>query len=327
MEELRRAILSYMVDDLTSDQLHKLEVAIDYSFNDYDITKKSRELAVYDDKSLILLKNFLGAKLMSGASEETIKQYRDCLLRLRDDIGTDFNKMTTSDIRQHLARWQVERNVSRVTLDYMRRVYTSFFNWLEVEEYIEKSPMKRIEAIKTEKKQIEPFNEKELEKLFSACDNVRDHALLVFLYTTGVRASECSRLNINDIDFVKGEFMVRLGKGSKDRPAYISEACSVWLEKYLETRTDNEEALFISKNGRLSKRGIEYIVKRIGDRAGVENAHPHRFRHAFATDLIKRGASVTAVQELLGHTNINTTMNYVKIGQDEAKYTHKKLLS
>ena len=325
MEELRRAILTYMVDDLTSEQLHRLEVALDYSFNDYDITKKSRDLAIYEDASLVILKNYLGSKLISGASENTIRKYRYMLMRLKDDLGVSFKDMTTGDIRQHLARWQVEKGASSSYLENMRKTYKGFFNWMETEGYIAVSPMRRINAIKTEKKQVEPFNEKELEKLFNACDNIRDRALLEFLYSTGVRASECIALNLDDIDINSGVVKVKQGKGKKDRNTYISEACSYYLELYLESRSDNEPALWVGRQGRLCVRSIQHIVERIGERAGVEGAHPHRFRHSIATDLVRRNAPITAVQTFLGHESINTTMGYVKVADEEVKNLHKKL--
>ena len=327
MEELRRAIITFMQEDLSAGELHKLELALDLNFNEYNITRKSRELTVSDDPSYILVKNFLGSKKLSGLSDRTIKHYSHTIKLLLEDVGKSVTDITTNDLRQHLAKWQVERGVSAVTINNMRRVYKSLFGWLYKEEYISKDPTARLEGVKTPKRKVKPFTDTELELMFSECVDVRERALLEFLYSTGARAEECRNVNLKDVDFYKGEVIIRSGKGSKERVTYLTEVATLWLKKYLETRSDNDEALWIGKRGRLSVRGIEVIIKRIAEKAGVKDAHPHRFRHTLASKMIERGAPVTVVKEILGHESIDTTMIYVTLQDEEVKSTHSKLIA
>ena len=327
MEKLRKQILENMYEDLDSDQLQKLELTLDYFFKDYQITEVSREITVYDNSNDVFVKNFLGTKKMSGLTEKTIKHYKDALRLMLNDIGKPIPEITTNDLRYHFAKWQIDRGVSAATLNNMRRVYSSFFTWLENEEYIDKSPMKRIENFKTPKKQVQPFTEKEMEQLYTACDSLRDLALLHFLYSSGARITECANTNINDIDLKRGEFIIHKGKGNKERKAYLSEVAMLWIGQYLDKRTDDNPALWVGKRGRLTVRGLEAIITRIGNKAGVENAHPHRFRHTLASDMVKRNAPVHLVQQILGHEALDTTMIYVAFANDEAKNAHKKLIN
>lgn len=326
MEKLRNEILQNMFDYLDSDQLQKLEMTLDFYLNEYTITEKSRELTTYDNNNDVLVKNFLGTKKMSGLTEKTIKQYGEVIGRMLKEIGKPVPEITTNDLRYHFAKWQIDRGVSGTTLNNMRRVYSSFFTWLENEEYIDRSPMRRIQNFKTPKKQVSPFTEKEMEQLYSACDSLRDLALLHFLYSSGARITECANTNINDLDLKRGEFIIRKGKGNKERKAYLSEVAMLWIGQYLNTRTDDNPALWVGKRGRLTVRGLEAIIAKIGDKAGVENAHPHRFRHTLASDMVKRNAPVHLVQQILGHEGIDTTMVYVAFANDEAKNAHRKLI-
>lgn len=326
MEELRSMILTRMYNELSTEQLQKLESTLDLCFYDFNIEKKSRELVVSEDGNEVMLKNFLGAKLLGGASKNTIKHYRHILETMLRDIGKPVKEINTNDLRYLLAKYQVENKSSNVYLNNLRTIYSSFFKWMEAEEYIPKNPVNRIPAFKTPKKHKEPFTDTEIEKLNNACDNVRDRALLEFLLSTGLRVSECADLNIEDIDFRRGELIVKRGKGDKERKGYISERAMYWLEKYLDQRTDNDNAVWVGKRGRLTKSGIEFLVTKIAEQAGVPNAHPHRFRHTLASKLVEREASLPVVQDILGHEGIDTTMVYVKVSKDDVKNTHKKLI-
>ena len=326
MEKLRKDILQNMYDYLDSDQLQKLELTLDFYLNEYNISPKSREIATYDNNNDVLVKNFLGTKKMSGLTAKTLKHYDAVINLMLKDIGKPIPEITTNDLRYHFAKWQIDREVSGTSLNNMRRVYSSFFNWLEVEEYIDKNPMKRIQNFKVPKKQIQPFTEKEMEQMYAACDSLRDLALLHFLYSSGVRITECAEANINDVDLKRGEIIIRKGKGNKERKTYLSEVAMLWLNQYLEKRTDDNPALFVGKRGRLSVRGYESIIAKIGEKAGVENAHPHRFRHTLASDMVKRNAPLHLVQQILGHEGIDTTMIYVAFANDEAKNAHRKLI-
>ena len=326
MDKLRNEILQNMYDYLDSDQLQKLELTLDFYLNEYNITEKSREVATYDHSNDIMVKNFLGTKKMSGLTPRTVEHYAKMIGVMLNDIGKPIPDITTNDLRYHFAKWQIDRGVSGVTLNNMRRIYSSFFTWLENEEYIDKSPMRRIQSFKTPKKQVSPFTEKEMEQLYSACDSLRDLALLHFLYSSGARITECANTDIKDLDLKRGEFIIRKGKGNKERKAYLSEVAMLWISKYLDKRTDDNPALWVGKRGRLTVRGLEAIISKIGEKAGVENAHPHRFRHTLASDMVKRNAPVHLVQQILGHEGIDTTMIYVAFANDEAKNAHRKLI-
>ena len=327
MDKLRSRILSEMGDKLNSDQITELGKALDICFYDYEIIEKSRDLSTCGDINRVVLKNFLGTKIGEGCSDTTIKEYNYIITRLLEEINKPVTDITTNDIRYHLATYQMERGCSNTTINNMRCYYSSFFKWLSVEQIIPTNPMDRIKAIKTTKKQLKPFTEKEIEKLIDACTNTRDRAIVEFLYSTGCRATECISANISDINFKNNSFLIRKGKGAKERTVYISERCMIWLEKYLSTRTDSDDALWIGRQGRLTRHGLEAIIRRLGKRANVEDAHPHKYRHTFATDLIKRGASIQVVKELLGHESIETTMIYVTMMDGEAERTYRKLIA
>lgn len=326
MDELRSIILSKMVEKLTEEQMHDLEMVLDEVLYEYNIEPKSREVAVLDKSNEVILKNFLGCKAIEGCSKNTIKHYSETIQRMLDDIGKNICEITTDDIRHHLALWQVTRGVGNSTLNNMRKAYSSFFKWCSIEKVITENPMLRINAFKCPKKQVKPFTETEMEKLCDACKTSRERALVEFLYSTGCRVSECAALNIDDVDFKSNTVFIRYGKGNKERIGYISDKCMYWLNKYLIERTDNNSALWIGKRGKLSKNGIENIIHSLGKRA-VVYAHPHKFRHTLASDMAKRNAPVQVIQKILGHEDVSTTMIYVTVNNKEVETTHRKLVA
>ena len=325
MNDLKDDILKNMQQSLSSEQFDNLNIILDSLLNDYNIEKKSRELVVVDNSNTVMLKNFLGMKILEGRSNRTIEYYKLILSNFLRDINKDVLEITTNDIRQYLARYKIERGVSTTTLNNMRRVFCSFFKFLTTEGIIIDNPMNRITSFKQHKKQVEPLTSKEFEVLWDACTNTRDRALIEFLYSTGVRVTECSNLNINDIDLKQGTVSIKHGKGDKDRIAYISEKASYWLEKYLNERKDNNECLWYGRKGRLTKSGIEAMVRRLSLKTGIP-AHPHKFRHTLASNLIKRNAPIHTVQKILGHEDINTTMIYVSVDDSEVQNIHSKLM-
>jgi site-specific recombinase XerD len=206
----------------------------------------------------------------------------------------------------------------------MRRYFSSFFGWCTDEELIANNPMRRIKAIKIKKIIKEPFSEMEMEKIRKSAENTRDRALVEFLYSTGCRVSEVVNIDLNDVDFVHNSIVVT-GKGNKQREVYLSDRAEFWLENYLKERTDNETALFIGKGvKRLCKPGIEAMIKKIGIAAGVENVHPHRFRRTLATNLLNKGMPIQEVQQILGHTKLDTTMIYCKVDKNNVQAAHRK---
>ena len=251
--------------------------------NDYEIQERCTEVAVLDTAPESMLKKFIATKRLEGIAESTLTRYYDANLKLLQFLRKDLSEITTYDIRFYLSyrRECSERQVSNRTLDGMRRCYSSFFSWLDAEEIIPHNPCAGIKQIKYKKDVKKPFSAVDIEKMRNACSsNIRDLALIDFLYCTGCRVSEVARLNISDINFEALECVV-IGKGNKERYVYLSEVAAMHLREYLDSRQDDYEALFAGKGTeRLQKNGIEAIVKNIGKKAGVDNAHPHRFRPA-----------------------------------------------
>jgi len=321
---LREDVLLRMNDTLSAEQLNHLSIVLDVVLVEYNIEKKSTELSIRDNSNDIILKNFLGDKLLQGKSKSTIKQYQPIIQKLLDGVGKPVHKITSDDIRAYLARYQLENNISAVSLKNRRNYFMSFFNWCLNNDVIEKNPMRQIPAFKVPKKQIKPITETEMELMRSVCTCDRDRALIDFLYSTGCRVSECAAFNITDIDFDNYKAIVRNGKGNKERKVYISAKCMVWLKKYLGSREDNNNALWIGKKGRLTKSGIENIIRYLGQRANLEGVHPHQFRHALATDMVSKNVSVPIVQQILGHEDISTTTIYMSINDNDVENAHRK---
>ena len=325
-EKLRREILNVLTNEVNDNNIIvNFQNQLDIILYKYNISVKSTELAIIDNTNEIILKNFLGVKKLEGCSDSTIKHYNAILRILFNDINKNIPDIATNDIRYHLANYQNTNSISTRSLDNMRRIYSTFFKWCFDEKYIKENPMSRISKFKVQKKHINAFTESELETLFDACDNIRDRALLEFLYSTGCRVSECIDVNISDIDFKECTVLIKNGKGNKQRITYISDKCMFYLNKYLEDRNSNDIALWISKRGRLSKRGVEVIVKNIGDKVGID-AYPHKFRHTLATNLIKRNVPIQMIQKMLGHEDLSTSMIYIDIDNRDVKSAHNKYI-
>ena len=295
--------------------------------NDYEIQERCTEVAVLDTAPESMLKKFIATKRLEGIAESTLTRYYDANLKLLQFLRKDLSEITTYDIRFYLSyRWECsERQVSNRTLDGMRRCYSSFFSWLDAEEIIPHNPCAGIKQIKYKKDVKKPFSAVDIEKMRNACSsNIRDLALIDFLYCTGCRVSEVARLNISDINFEALECVV-IGKGNKERYVYLSEVAAMHLREYLDSRQDDYEALFAGKGTeRLQKNGIEAIVKNIGKKAGVDNAHPHRFRRTLATNLLDRGMNIQDVAEILGHADLKTTQIYCYISKKNVKAAYCK---
>lgn len=275
-----------------------------------------------------LLERYLRSKQLEGLSCLTLKNYKQNISYLQSAVLKKFENMTTRDIKNFLYDYQLENKISNSTLDDMRRVYSSFFNFLDEEDYILKNPVKKIHHIKSKKSIKKAFSEEEIIRLQDSCTSKRDRALIDFLYSTGVRVSELCRLNITDIDFNNKELIV-FGKGNKERIVYFDSRTKVHLIDYLESRDDNNDALFVvstEPHERLTPAGVEYIVKMIGNKAGVKKCHPHRFRRTLATRLINRGMPIEQVQKLLGHTKIDTTLIYAQVDQSNVKSSHERFV-
>ncbi|UZT06186.1 tyrosine-type recombinase/integrase [Clostridium sp. LQ25] len=294
-----------------------------------NIELKPKNIVVKENTENSLLIVFISAKRIEGCSEKTLKYYRDTINSMIESIDKEIIDITTEDLRQYLAEYQQNRKVSKVTLDNMRRIFSSFFAWLEDEDYIVKSPVRRIHKVKADKIIKEAFTDENVEILRDNCESLRDLAIVDILNSTGMRVGELVRLNRNDINFNDRQCIV-FGKGSSEREVYFDAKTKIHLLNYLESRTDNNSALFVTAkkpNSRLTIGGVQFILRKLGKKANVNKVHPHRFRRTLATVAIDKGMPIEQVQRLLGHVKIDTTMHYAIVNQNNVKISHKKFIS
>ena len=272
---------------------------------------------------------FLAAKRVEGCSDRTIQYYRVTIEHMFTQIETAVRKITTEEIRVYLAEYQKRNNCSNVTIDNVRRNISSFFSWLEEEDYILKSPTKRIHKIKTKKVVKNTISDEGIEKLRDNCREIRDLAIIDLLYSTGIRVGELVNLNIDDID-LEGRECVVYGKGDKERRVYFDAKAKVHLKKYIDTRKDNNVALFVTLDApydRLKISGVEIRLRELGRKLNLEKIHPHKFRRTMATRAIDKGMPIEQVQKILGHSQIDTTMQYAMVNQNNVKSSHQKYIA
>lgn len=283
--------------------------------------------SVCEEKS-DLVKLFVAAKRVEGCSDKTLKYYestiRNSILKIQKEVVS----ITTDDLRLYLDDYQSKSKVSKVTIDNVRRILSSFFAWLEDEDYIMKSPVRRIHKVKTCKTVKETYSDEELELMRDECDGARDLAIIDLLASTGMRVGELVKLNRKDIDFQNRECIV-LGKGNKQRKVYFDARSKLHIQKYLSTRTDDNEALFVflqKPNNRLQISGVEIRLRELGNKLNIDRLHPHRFRRTLATTAIDKGMPIEQVQQLLGHQSIDTTLHYSMVNQNNVKESHRKYI-
>ena len=313
--------------------LHKMSQIIDNS--QMIVLNTVLEEMLVDDKirasqksSRELLDNFIATKRLEGRSEKTMRLYRFTIEKMIAAIEKNVCTLSTEDIRNYLSSYQTEHGVSKNTTDNMRRNLSSFYRWLEDENYIFKSPLRRIHKIKTRKVVKEAFTDEEIERLREGCKYPRDLAIIEFLYSTGVRIGELCKLNRDDIDFEERECIV-LGKGDKERITYFDARTKLHLMYYLNNRDDNNLALFVSIRKpavRLESGGVEAMLRKLGEKCNVPHCHPHRFRRSCATTALSKGMPIEQVQKMLGHEEISTTLTYIAITDSTVKNSHRKYL-
>lgn len=275
-----------------------------------------------------LLELFLTAKEVEGCSSKTLAYYESTINKMSAAIKKPYTQLTTDDLRKYLNNYEAERGSSKVTIDNIRRIFSSFFSWLEDEDYIVKSPARRIHHVKTPALVKETLSDEDLEALRDGCRCERDLAIIDMLASTGMRVGELVRLDRADLDLHERECLV-LGKGNKQRPVYFDARTKLHLKNYLASRTDDNPALFVSLNGRcerLSISGVELRLRQLGRRLLPQRVHPHKFRRTLATNAIDKGMPVEQVQKLLGHARIDTTMHYAMVSQNNVKASHRKYL-
>jgi site-specific recombinase xerD len=322
MEDTIKYILVDMDEYLTANQSQKLQRVLTSR-----LTSQTKSVSSVSNSNYLAM--FLNAKKIEGCSERTLSYYKTTVEKLLDGITDPIRKVTTDDIREYLANYQGLNDCSKTTIDNIRRNISSFFTWLEEEDYIIKSPMRRIHKIKTTKTVKEVISDEEIEKMRDKCKNLRDLAIIDLLYSTGIRIGELVRLNIDDIDFEERECIV-FGKGDKERRVYFDAKTKIHLMSYINSRFDTNPALFVTLDvpyNRLQISGVEIRLRRLGRELGINKVHPHKFRRTMATRAIDKGMPIEQVQKLLGHSQIDTTMHYAIVNQTNVKVAHRKFIA
>jgi len=274
------------------------------------------------------VKIFLAAKRVEGCSEKTVRYYDSTIRNVLSAIGKDINQVTTDDLRMYLDEYQKRSGASKVTIDNIRRILSSFFSWLEDEDYIVKSPVRRIHKVKSCKTVKETYSDEALEIMRDSAESIRDLAIIDMLVSTGIRVGELVKLNRGDIDFENRECVV-LGKGNKQRKVYFDARTKIHLQRYLQSRIDDNDALFVSLQrpyNRLLISGVEIRLRELGRKLDIHKVHPHKFRRTLATMAIDKGMPIEQVQQLLGHQSVDTTLQYAMVNQANVKLSHKRFI-
>lgn len=322
MEEKIVTVLNEMSEYLSIAQMKKLQEVIIKTFAENEAVKTD----IANDE---FLKMFLAAKRIEGCSDRTISYYQTTVKHLLSKTENSVRKITTEEMREYLSNYQKRNDCSNVTIDNVRRNISSFFSWLEEEDYILKSPMRRIHKIKTKTVVKSTISDEGIELLRDNCKEKRDLAIIDLLYSTGIRVGELVNLNIEDID-LEGRECVVYGKGDKERRVYFDAKAKVHLKEYIETRRDDNEALFVrldAPHDRLKISGVEIRLRKLGRELNLERIHPHKFRRSMATRAIDKGMPIEQVQKILGHSQIDTTMQYAMVNQNNVKSAHQKFMS
>lgn len=318
-------VLKQLEDKFDEKQLKTIERTLYRCLKNKEIREKKVVLPKDNNEALDF---FIAAKKIEGCSIKSLNYYYTTLVKMLDKVNVIYFSITTEDIRTYLSDYQENSGGSKATIDNMRRIISSFFSWLENEDYIMKSPARRIRKVRVGKIVKEIYTEENIELMRQNCKNARDLAIIDMLYSTGMRVGELVRLNISDIDFENKECVV-LGKGNKQRKVYFDAKTKIHLQQYLNSRKDTDPALFVSQlypYNRLKISGVEIALRKIGEKLHISKVHPHKFRRTLATKAIDKGMPIEQVQHLLGHTKIDTTLGYAMVDDENVKISHKKFL-
>lgn len=320
-----------MEDSLTDYQLNKLKESLIINFERVEFIIKTDEIKHQEEleENKKMIDSFISSKQVEGCSERTIKYYKEIIEKFVNDFDKSIKQISTNEIRNYLSNYKDNSSCGSTTIDNIRRVLSSFFSWLEDEDYILKSPVRRIHKIKTAIVVKEVLTDENLERLRDECENIRDLSLIELLISTGMRVGELVNLNINSLNFEDRSCIV-LGKGNKEREVYFDAKTKLHLKEYIAKRNDSNEALFVSMrepHQRLSISGIELIIRTLGMNSNINKVHPHKFRRTLATMAIDKGMPVEQVQKLLGHVKIETTMHYALVNQSNVKISHRRFIA
>ena len=328
-ETIIQAVLDGMRAVLTENQLELLTDVTRKALSECEITPKATEEEQRNKENAELLGAFISSKKVEGCSDKTIHYYKSSIEKLIATVKKNVCDIATNDIRCYLAEQQEQRGLSKVTIDNLRRIYSSFFSWLEDEDYITKSPVRRIHKVRTDALVKEVLTDENIEVLRDSCQELRDIAMIDLLLSTGMRVGELVKINRDDIDFQERQCVV-FGKGNKEREVYFNARTKIHLKKYLEQRTDTNPALFVSlhePHTRLTISGVEVRLCQLGKRVNLNKVHPHKFRRTLATMAIDKGMPIEQVQKMLGHVKIDTTLHYAMVNQTNVKIAHRKFLN
>ena len=323
-EELINQIQIQMLPFLNNAQLKMLQSVLEHAFYGVSVTSEGSTTTISENS----VAAFVAAKRIEGCSEKTLAYYQNTIQAMISGIGKAAQQITTEDLRAYLTEYQNEHKISRVTIDNIRRILSSFFSWLEDEDYIVKSPVRRIHKVKTAKIIKETYTDETLELMRDNAPSLRDLAIIDLLASSGMRVGELVTLNRDDINFAERECVV-FGKGDKERLVYFDARTKIHLQNYLAGRDDDNSALFVSlkfPHDRLQIGGVETMLRGLGRQLNLTKVHPHKFRRTLATSAIDKGMPIEQVQQLLGHQKIDTTMHYAMVKQQNVKNGHRKYI-
>lgn len=325
-EMFRRAFATKMNGIVDQEQYQSIMSAFDEVVHDYNIECKNMDMILVTDIPEIV-KIYIASKHIENLSMKTLLQYKYKLINFFRAVQKPFDKIDATDVRLYLNHYKQTNNVSNCTLEHTRICINTFFEWLVINDYLKKNPIAKVEHIKYRYKKRESLTPYELETLRWNCKNIREKALVDFIFSTGMRVSECSDVKMDDIDWMKRSVIIRHGKGDKERIVFFNAESELTLRKYIESRDDNREYLFVSRRrpyNKLSPRSIEIIIKQIGERCGIE-AFPHKLRHTFATTGLRGGMPIERIQALMGHVNPQTTLIYAKLDFTDLQREHQRV--
>lgn len=324
-QNLINDVVQGMLPYLNNGQVEKLQEVLHFALFNYQVTRDEEHEEISEQN---LVELFLSAKRIEGCSEKSLKYYQSTIEAMLTQLQKDVKQIVTDDIRTYLTDYQNRKHSSRVTIDNIRRILSSFFSWLEDEDYILKSPVRRIHKVKTGTSIKETYSDEALELMRDSCTELRDLAMIDMLASTGMRVGEMVLLNREDINFNERECVV-FGKGDKERIVYFDARTKIHLQNYLQSRKDDNPALFVSLQSpynRMKIGGIEVRLRNLGNRLGLAKVHPHKFRRTLATMAIDKGMPIEQLQQLLGHRRIDTTLQYAMVKQSNVKIAHRKYI-
>lgn len=325
-QQIISEVMQQMLPHLDNAQMRHLQKVLEKALFGCEITTQTGKKDTDDNQKLI--DAFVSAKRIEGCSKKTMKYYRTTIETMVASINKGIRHIQTEDLRSYLTDYQSRNQSSRVTIDNIRRILSSFFSWLEDEDYILKSPVRRIHKVKTATNIKETYTDEDLEKMRDSCTELRDLAIIDMLASTGMRIGEMVLLNKADINFNERECVV-FGKGDKERIVYFDARTKIHLQNYIDSRTDDNPALFVtlrSPHERIKIGGIESRLREMGKKLAIQKVHPHKFRRTLATMAIDKGMPIEQLQQLLGHKRIDTTLQYAMVKQSNVKQAHRKYI-